>query len=100
MSKVVYIFKKDGCPPCERLLPFIQKIGSHYMHNEKVPQRNKVMTKIIDIHDSNGMALAAAYGVNATPTVIFLLNNEVVGRIDGGDQEKIERFYYERLSTV
>ena len=46
------------------------------------------------------MALAAAYGVNATPTVIFLLNNEVVGRIDGGDQEKIERFYYERLSII
>ncbi len=100
MNKQVYIFKKDGCPPCENLLPFIQKIGSYYMYDEKVPSKNKIITKIIDIHDSNGMALAAAYGVNATPTVIFLLNNEVVGRIDGGDQEKIERFYYERLSIV
>ena len=100
MNKVVYIFKKNGCPPCDRLLPFIQKIGSHYMNNEKVPHHNRVVTKIIDISEGQGMALAAAYGVNATPTVLFLLNNEVVGRVDGGDQEKIERFYYERLSTV
>ncbi len=100
MSKVVYVFKKDGCPPCERLLPFIQKIGSYYMYDEKVPQRNKVLTKIIDISEGQGMALAAAYGVNATPTVLFLLNNVDVGRVNGGDQEKIEKYYYEKLSIA
>jgi len=98
MSKVVYVFKKHNCPPCERLLPFIEKIGSHYMY--KVPNKNKVITKLIETSEGSGMATAAAYGVNATPTILFLLNNEVVGRVDGGNVDLIEDYYYNRLSKI
>jgi thiol-disulfide isomerase/thioredoxin len=98
MNKVVYVFKKYDCPPCKNLLPFIEKISSHYMTN--VPPQNRVVTKIIETSEGSGMATAAAYGVNATPTILFLLNGEVVGRVDGGNKDLIEDYYYNRLAKV
>ena len=95
----ILIFKQDGCPPCKHILPFCNKIGSYYQTSPKVPNQNKIVTSIVDIHDPKYMALTASYGVNSTPTVLGLVNNQLVGRITGANEEKIEDLYY-KTSTL
>ncbi len=93
-GKQVLVFKMTGCGPCERLLPFINNIGTHYM--TKVPAHVKVNTTIIDTREQPG--IAASYGVDATPTIVFLNNGSVVGRVEGGNTKQIEELYYQLAS--
>ena len=95
MSKQVYFFKMHGCGPCTKILPLINDIGQHYA-GPKVPNNKKVRTFVIDIKDNPGMA--AIYSVDATPTTIFLYNNEVISRVEGGNQQEIENSYYKLFS--
>jgi hypothetical protein len=92
--RYILVFKQEGCPPCERCLPYIKKVGTYYATSPKVPQMNRVGTKIIDINDPTNMSVVASYGVNSTPTILAVVNNQVVGRMVGSDERKIEDMYH------
>jgi thioredoxin-like negative regulator of GroEL len=82
MSKQMYYFYKNGCPPCERIKPYILNMGNQCASNNINPRS-------FNIEEANSMSVAAAYNVNATPTIIFVYNGQPVSRIDGANQELI-----------
>jgi thioredoxin-like negative regulator of GroEL len=83
MSKVVYFFKMDNCSPCQRIKPIIYQLKELY--------KNFIQTFIIDINERP--EIAAQFGVMATPTTIFMIGNQRVGQVDGGDANKLAYLY-------
>ena len=83
MTKQIVIFKRTGCPPCDRMMPLIQGLNSIYYKNIK--------TDVIDINDRPD--LAVKYNVSSTPTIFILKNGRLLNTIHGFQDRAIREAY-------
>lgn len=87
-KKVIFI-KKTGCPPCERLLPSMQKIESKYAG----------LIQTITVDTAYDPSAYERYNVNATPTLLFAYNGKLVGKVEGADVKAI-LYEYDNLARM
>jgi thioredoxin 1 len=83
MTKQIVIFKRTGCPPCDRMMPLIQGLNSIYHKNIK--------TDVIDINDRPD--LAVKYNVSSTPTIFIMQNGRLLNTIHGFQDRAIREAY-------
>lgn len=87
-KKVIFI-KKTGCPPCERLLPSMQKISSTY----------NGLIQTVTLDTAYDPSVYEKYNVDATPTLLFAYNGKVVGKVEGADIKAI-LYEYDKLARL
>lgn len=68
-------FYADWCGPCRMLTPVVENLANQFSENERV-----AITKL-DV-DKIG-TVAAKYGVNSIPTIVFFKNGVEFGRAVG-----------------
>jgi thioredoxin 1 len=72
-NSVVVDFYADWCGPCRTLTPTVEKLAEDY--------QGKV--EIVKVNVDSNPELAIRYGVSSIPTVVFIKNQQVVGRTVG-----------------
>lgn len=88
-NKNIIIFKRTGCPPCDRMMPLIKGLNSIY---------NKIInTEVIDIQERP--ELAVKYNVSSTPTIFIIQNGRLLHTISGF-QDRAIRDAYLQLSKL
>ena len=66
-------FWADWCPPCKALGPTIDAIAGEFDERALIAK--------VDVDENGG--LAARFGVQSIPTMLFLRDGEVVDRVTG-----------------
>ena len=75
---VLLYFSSPTCPPCKHLTPFIEAICENF------PQ---ITFLKINCHSEN--EIAPHFEIGAVPVTIYIKNDEVAGKVLGGDKEEI-----------
>lgn len=64
-------FTATWCGPCKQLAPIVEELAKDYAGTVQVGK--------VDVDESQGVA--AKYGIRSVPTLLFILNGEVVDKI-------------------
>lgn len=72
---VLVDFWAQWCGPCRMIAPALEELGATYAGRAKIAK--------VDTEGDGNMDLAASYGVQALPTLLFFQNGEVKDRIVG-----------------
>lgn len=75
---VVVDFTATWCGPCQRIAPIFQKLADE--------NPNVVFIKV-DVDENE--ETAAAYGISAMPTFIFIKNKEKLETMEGANVDKL-----------
>ncbi len=66
-------FYADTCPPCQALMPTIEKLADEY--------EGKVDIQKVDVHKFPD--LRTKYGIGSIPTLLFIKKSEIVDKSIG-----------------
>jgi len=86
-SKLVVIdFSASWCGPCKQIAPFVDEMSAKYPN-----------ASFLNVDVDECQETAAAYGISAMPTFVFLRNKTRLALLRGADkaglEEKIKQFY-------
>lgn len=88
-SKKVLFIKKTGCPPCTRLEPSMQTIANKY----------NGLIQTVSLDTAYDPSIYEKYNVDATPTILFVYNGKLVGKVEGADIKAI-LYEYDKLARM
>ncbi|BAX81384.1 thioredoxin family protein [Labilibaculum antarcticum] len=66
-------FYADTCPPCQALMPTIEKLAEEY--------KGKIDIQKVDVHKFP--KLRTKYGIGSIPTLLFIKESEIVDKTVG-----------------
>ncbi|MBI9059237.1 MAG: conjugal transfer protein TraF [Labilibaculum sp.] len=72
-------FYADTCPPCQALMPIVEKLAAEY--------EGKVDFQKVDVHKLP--ELRTKYGIGSIPTLLFVKKTEVVDKTVGVVAESV-----------
>ena len=72
-------FTATWCKPCETVKPVIEQLKNEYVF-EYI---------LIDVDEEEGQA--SKYNIKSLPTMLFLINDEIVDKIEGANLEDIRK---------
>lgn len=72
-------FYADTCPPCQALMPAIEKLAKEY--------EGKVDMQKVDVHKFPD--LRTKYGIGSIPTLLFVKDSEIVDKTVGVISESV-----------
>ena len=84
---VLLDFYADWCPPCQALLPIVEKLSVEY----------KGSVKIQKVNIDENKELASQFQVRSIPALFFIKNEEIVDRVIGLTSDSVLR---EKLTKI
>ncbi|TRM64171.1 PPPDE putative peptidase domain-containing protein [Schizophyllum amplum] len=85
---VVADFTDQQCGPCRMIAPVFERLAEEKGVRAGMSGRGAAFTSI-DIRVGQGNALAAEYGIRATPTFLFFLDGKKISEVKGADAAAI-----------
>lgn len=78
-NAVLVEFMLPSCPVCQNMEPILKEVASSY--DEELD--------VYKVHARNEQELSMKYGVQSTPTFIFLCKGEQIAQLNGGINKTI-----------